>query len=134
MALTLSNSISGTFEPSESSGFFVYALSRDADHMLSFAKVSAAGTEIGEFYRTDGTMVPEFGDGIDYGCYDAGIGKTSVIRNDIATEKKYLDDPNDKYQQIRFDRRNLYYYIDDDGFFVIRFNGPDYDYSTIGPK
>ena len=62
------------------------------------------------------------------------VGKTSVIRNDIATEKKLLDDPNDKYQQIRFDRRNLYYYIDDDGFFVIRFNGPDYAYNTIGPK
>ena len=33
-----------------------------------------------------------------------------------------------------FDRRNLYYYIDDDGYFVIRFNGPDYDYNTVGPK
>jgi len=134
MALTLSNSISGEFLPSESSGFFVYALRRDADHMLYFAKVSAAGTELGEFYRADGTGVPEFGDGIDYGTYDVGVGKTSEIRNDIATDKKFLDDPNDKYQQIRFDRRNLYYYIDDDGFFVIRFNGPDYDYNSIGPK
>ena len=134
MALTLSNSISGEFIPSESSGFFVYALRRDENHMLHFAKVSAAGTEVGEFYRSDGTGVPEFGDGIDYGTYDVGVGKTSVIRNDIATVKKALDDPNDKYQQIRFDRRNLYYYIDDDGFFVIRFNGPDYDYNSIGPK
>jgi len=134
MALTLSNSISGEFIPSESSGFFVYALRRDENSMLHFAKVSAAGTEVGEFYRNDGTGVPEFGDGIDYGTYDVGVGKTSVIRNDIATVKKALDDPNDKYQQIRFDRRNLYYYIDEDGFFVIRFNGPDYDYNTIGPK
>jgi hypothetical protein len=134
MALTLSNSISGEFLPSESSGFFVYALRRDAEYMLYFAKVSAAGTELGEFYRADGTGVPEFGDGIDYGTYDVGVGKTSEIRNDIATDKKFLDDPNDKYQQIRFDRRNLYYYIDDDGFFVIRFNGPDYDYNSIGPK
>ena len=103
MALTLSNSISGTFEPSESSGFFVYALRRDDNDMLYFSKVSADSTEVGVFYRTNGTMVPEFGDGIDYGCYDVGVGKTSVIRNDIATEKKYVDDPNDKYQQIRFD-------------------------------
>ena len=65
-----------------------------------------------------------------------GLDWSSVanLTGDIATVKKTVDDPNDKYQQIRFDRRNLYYYIDDDGFFVIRFNGPDYDYSTIGPK
>ena len=111
MALTLSNSISGNFDPSESSGFFVYALRRDADDMLHFSKVSAASTELGEFYRNDGTAIPEFGDGLDYGCYDVGVGKTSIIRNDIATVKKTVDDPNDKYQQIRFDRRNLYYYI-----------------------
>jgi len=49
MALTLSNSISGQFDPSESSGFFVYALRRDADDMLLFSKVSAASTELGEF-------------------------------------------------------------------------------------
>ena len=134
MALTLSNSISGEFVPSESSGFFTYALRRDAEHMLYFSKVSAASTELGEFYRNDGTAIPEFGDGLDYGCYDVGVVKTSVIRNDVATDKKALDDPNDKYQQIRFDRRNLYYYIDDDGFFVIRFNGPDYNYTSIGPK
>ena len=29
---------------------------------------------------------------------------------------------------------NVYYYIDDDGYFVIRFNGPDYSYNTVGPK
>ena len=103
MALTLSNSISGQFDPSESSGFFVYALRRDAEGMLLFSKVSAASTELGEFYRNDGTAIPEFGDGLDYGCYDVGVGKTSIIRNDIATEKKLVDDPNDKYQQIRFD-------------------------------
>ena len=33
--------------------------------------------------------ISEFGDGIDYGTYDVGVGKTSVIRNDIATEKKF---------------------------------------------
>ncbi len=87
MALTLSNSISGEFLPSESSGFFVYALRRDADNMLHFSKVSAASTELGEFYRTNGTSIPEFGDGVDYGCYDVGVGKTSAIRNDIATDK-----------------------------------------------
>ena len=58
-------------------------------------------TELGEFYRNDGTAIPEFGDGLDYGCYDVGVGKTSIIRNDIATEKKLVDDPNDKYQQIQ---------------------------------
>ena len=51
--------------------------------MLYFSKVSAASTELGEFYRNDGTAIPEFGDGIDYGTYDVGVGKTSVIRNDI---------------------------------------------------
>lgn len=75
MALTLSNSISGEFLPSESSGFFVYALRRDAENMLYFSKVSAASTELGEFYRANGTAIPEFGDGIDYGYMTLALEK-----------------------------------------------------------
>jgi len=40
---------------------------------------------------------------------------------------------SDKYQQYRFDFRNINYFIDDDGYFVARVSGT-YDYNTEGPK
>ena len=43
------------------------------------------------------------------------------------------NDPDDKYQQFRFDFRRLTYFIDDDGYLVARLN-KDYDHTTNGPK
>ena len=48
-------------------------------------------TELGEFYRNTELVFLNLVTVI--GTYDVGVGKTSVIRNDIA-EKKALDDPN----------------------------------------
>ena len=53
MALTLSNQ---HYQPKDSKGYFVYALRRDADHMLHLTKVSTASTtETFEPFRLDGT-------------------------------------------------------------------------------
>jgi hypothetical protein len=108
MALTLSNA---HFQPQDSTGYYVYALRRDADDMLFFTKVSTASTtETFDPFRLDGTQVEEFGD------YDDYVEET--------TEQKQLaNNPQDKYQQIRFDRRNLFYYLDADGYLVLQVNG-----------
>lgn len=121
MALTLSGSYSSSF--SESNGYYVYALRRDEDDMLWLTKVSAASTtetSLDLHYRKDGSQIDEVSDYQDY-----------VLET---TEQKSLTNhPQDKYQQIRFDRRNLNYFIDNDGYFNIQVNGT-YDYTTIGPK
>jgi hypothetical protein len=108
MALTLSNA---HFQPKDSTGYYVYALRRDANDMLFFSKVSTASTsETLDPHRLDGTQVEEFGDYNDY------VEET--------TEQKALaNNPQDKYQQIRFDRRNLFYYLDTDGYLVLQVNG-----------
>ena len=43
--------------------------------------------------------------------------------------KQYSNDPDDKYQQFRFDFRRLTYFIDDDGYLVARLN-KEYDHTT----
>jgi hypothetical protein len=104
----------------QSNDFIVHALRRDADGMLRYTKVGSGSTEIGDFYRTNGTQYPGFLDGVDY------VDETTE-------DKSYKNDTFDKYQQYRFDFRNLNYYVDDDGYFVARINGT-YDYTTEGPK
>ena len=108
MAISLSNA---HFSPQHSTGYFVYALRRDEDDMLHLTKVSTASTtETFDPFRLDGTQVEEFGD------YDDYVEET--------TEQKQLaNNPQDKYQQIRFDRRNLFYYLDTDGYLVLQVNG-----------
>ena len=115
MAISLSNA---HFSPQDSTGYFVYALRRDDDDMLHFTKVSTASTtETFDPFRLDGTQVEEFGD------YDDYVEET--------TEQKALaNNSQDKYQQIRFDRRNLNYFLDTDGYLVLQGNGT---HSYSGP-
>ena len=115
MAISLSNA---HFSPQDSTGYFVYALRRDDDDMLHFTKVSTASTtETFDPFRLDGTQVEEFGD------YDDYVEET--------TEQKALaNNSQDKYQQIRFDRRNLNYFLDTDGYLVLQVNGT---HSNSGP-
>ena len=55
-------------------------------------------------------------DHLAFGDYDDYVEET--------TEQKQLaNNPQDKYQQIRFDRRNLFYYLDTDGYLVLQVNG-----------
>lgn len=122
MGLSLSGSSGSPL--SDSNGYYVYALRRDDDDMLWLTKVSAASTtETGAAdiaFRLDGTQ------NIDVSDYNDYVEETTA-------EKSYTNHPQDKYQQIRFDKRNLNYFIDSDGYFVLKVN-ETYDYNTIGPK
>tara|TARA_B100000085_G_scaffold72142_1_gene64632 strand:+ start:779 stop:1174 length:396 start_codon:yes stop_codon:yes gene_type:complete len=104
---------------SESNQFFVHALRRDSDGMLHYTKVKTTDTAVMDFHRTDGTPYPDFLDGVDY-------------LDETTEEKTHTNHSADKYQQYRFDLRRISYFIDDDGYFVVRFG--DYDYATEGPK
>ena len=118
--MNLSRMDNSTKSVAESNDFIVHALRRDEDGMLRYTKVGAGSTEIGDIYRTDGTQYPGFLDCIDY------VEETTE-------DKSYKNNPHDKYQQYRFDFRNLNYFIDDDGYLVARING-SYDHVTQGPK
>ena len=108
MALTLSNA---HFQPEDSKGYYVYALRRDEDHMLHLTKVSTASTtETFDPFRTDGRQVEQFGDYEDY-----------VL--ETTPEKSFTNHPQDKYQQFRFDSRNLNYFLDENGYFILKVTG-----------
>ena len=104
----------------QSNDFTVHALRRDADGMLHYTKAKSTDTDVFDFHRTDGEEYTDFLQGTDYVTANAGA-------------KALTNDPDDKYQQFRFDFRNLTYYIDDDGYFVARLN-KTYDHTTNGPK
>lgn len=102
--------------------FFIHALDRDEKGMLTYTKIrSIDPTEIADFTRKDGTPYLD----IATGLYD--------YVEETTEEKSLYNSPQDRYQQFRFDDRKLSYFIDDDGYFVLRFN-EDYDYTTQGPK
>tara|TARA_Y100001968_G_scaffold66481_1_gene57347 strand:- start:48 stop:413 length:366 start_codon:yes stop_codon:yes gene_type:complete len=121
MALHLSSS-SGTVGQTvaQSNDFTVHALRRDKDGMLHYTKARSTEDAVFDFHRTDGEEYPDFLQGTEYVTADAG-------------DKKYSNDVDDKYQQFRFDFRNLTYFIDDDGYLVGRLN-KTYDHTTNGPK
>jgi hypothetical protein len=121
MAIHLSRVLNtGEKSVSQSNDFYVHALKRDSEGMLYYTKVGSSSTELADFHRTDGTQYPDFLDGINY------VDETTE-------EKSYVNHPADKYQQYKFEFRNVNYYIDDEGYFVARINS-GYDYNTQGPK
>ena len=105
---------------SQSNDFTVHALRRDADGMLYYTKARATEDAVFDFHRTDGEEYTDFLQGTEYVTANAGA-------------KALSNDPDDKYQQFRFDFRNLTYFIDDSGYLVARLN-KTYDYTTNGPK
>ena len=127
MTMFLSGSMTSSSGDSGGSGklfsqhndFHIHALRRDEDGMLIYTKVRTTDDDVFDFHRTDGTPYPDFFDGIDY------VEETTE-------EKSYTNHPADKYQQYRFDFRRVSYFIDDDGYLVVRFG--DYDHATEGPK
>ena len=121
MALHLSSS-SGALNQSvaQANDFTVHALRRDADGMLWYTKARSTEDAVFDFHRVDGEAYEDFLQGTEYVTADAGA-------------KKLSNDPDDKYQQFRFDFRNLTYFIDDDGYLVARLN-KTYDHTTNGPK
>jgi hypothetical protein len=114
------NSTTGGKSVSQSNSFFVHALRRDSSGMLYYTLVNASSDELVDFHRTDGTQYPGFLDGVDY------VEETTE-------EKSFTNHPADKYQQYRFEFRNINYFIDNDGYLVARISGK-YDYNTEGPK
>ena len=115
MSLSLSN-LSGSI--ANSANYFIYALRRDSNDMLYLTKINSASDETAiDLHRTDGTQIPGVTEGQDY------VEETTA-------EKQALNNPADKYQQIRFDRRNVNYYLDSEGYFVLQVNG---NHSYSGP-
>ena len=107
----------------QSNDFTVHALRRDESGMLHYSKARSTEDNSAtpfDYHRMDGTQYDDFLQGTEYVTADAGA-------------KKLTNDPDDKYQQFRFDFRNLTYYIDDEGYLVARLN-KTYDHTTNGPK
>jgi len=120
MALHLSSS-SGTVGQTvaQANDFTVHALRRDADGMLWYTTGRSTEDAVFDFHRLDGEEYTDFLQGTEY---------VEQVGN-----KALSNDPDDKYQQFRFDFRNLTYFIDDNGYFVGRLN-KTYDHTTNGPK
>ena len=104
-----------------SNDFTVHALRRDKDGMLYYTVAGSTEDAVFDFHRTDGEGYLDFLQGQEY------IEATPNVA------KEYTNDPDDKYQQFRFDFRRLTYFIDDDGYLVARLN-KEYDHTTQGPK
>jgi len=123
MALYLSASTGETQQKvSHSNDFTVHALRRDVDGMLHYTNArSTEDPATYDFHRTDGEEYTDFTQGTEYVEATSGVPRA------------YSNDTDDKYQQFRFDFRNLTYFIDDDGYLVARLN-KTYDHTTNGPK
>ena len=121
MSLYLSASTAATSQVvAQSNDFTVHALRRDKDGMLYYTVARSTEDAVFDFHRLDGEGYEDFLQGTEYVTADAGA-------------KKLSNDPDDKYQQFRFDFRNILYFIDDEGYLVARLN-KTYDYTTNGPK
>jgi len=101
--------------------FTIHALSRDDDGMLNYTKIRSIDDDVVTFHRKDGTPY-----------LDIATGMTDYVE-ETTESKSYTNHPQDQYQQYRFDSRKVTYYIDDNGYFCVRFN-ESYDYTTEGPK
>ena len=120
MALYLSASTAVVGQTvAQSNDFTVHALRRDADGMLWYTTARSTTDAVFDFHRTDGEEYTDFLQGTEY---------VEQVGN-----RALSNDPDDKYQQFRFDFRNLTYFIDDNGYFVGRLN-KTYDHTTNGPK
>ena len=105
----------------QSNDFTVHALRRDKDGMLYYTNARSTEDVVYDFHRTDGEEYKDFLQGEEY------------IDATPNAAREYSNDPDDKYQQFRFDFRHLTYFIDSDGYLVARLN-KTYDHNTNGPK
>ena len=122
MSLYLSASTAASSQiVAQSNDFTVHALRRDKDGTLYYTVARSTEDAVFDFHRTDGEEYTDFLQGVEY--LDATQG----------APRAYTNDPDDKYQQFRFDFRRLTYFIDDDGYLVARLN-KSYDHNSQGPK
>ena len=120
MALYLSSNAATGRAVDQANDFTVHALRREKDGMLHYTNAKSTEDVVFDFHRTDGGEYEDFLGGGDYVATPSGV-------------KTYHTHDADKYQQYRFDFRNLTYFIDDEGYLVARLN-KDYDHNTNGPK
>jgi hypothetical protein len=122
--------------------FALHGLDRDADGLLSYTKILWDGTDAvtvnfnGGFafngledmmsgVLPSGTLINTLQDGYKEGAADAA-------GDDAVTAAPKAHETNAEfraYQQVRFDKNALTYFINGDGMLVARYNGPAYDYS-----
>jgi len=122
MSLYLSSSSAAVNQTvAQSNDFTVHALRRDKDGMLYYTVARSTEDAVFDFHRTNGEEYPDFLQGEEY------LDATPNVA------KQYSNDPDDKYQQFRFDFRRLTYFIDDNGYLVARLN-KSYDHNSQGPK
>lgn len=88
---------------------YFYALRRTDEGDLYFARVNQLSREDSIQINNDGTADGNFED------FEVGI---DFFEGRDVTHELVFDNLN--YEQLRWDNRNLYYYIDDDGQLVVR--------------
>jgi hypothetical protein len=96
---------------------YFYGLRRDPDGYLHFAKVDQLDV-------SDGIQINNVGDEPSQDYPGFSPGQDFFEGRDTFHNLVYR---NLNYEQFRWDDRNIYYYINDDGEFVVRIN-QSYDY------
>ncbi len=97
---------------------YFYALRRDDDGQIFIAKVDVASpTDNIQINKPGGTSdnYPDFQDGADF--FEGRNPNHNLVYENL------------NFEQMRWDDKNIYYFINDEGEFVLRINTP-YTYAT----
>ena len=97
---------------------YFYALRRDDDGQLFIAKVDIASpTDSVAINKPGGTVdnFPDFQDGADF--FEGRNPNHTLVYENL------------KFEQMRWDDKNIYYFVNEEGEFVLRINTP-YTYPT----
>ena len=97
---------------------YFYALRRDDDGQMFIAKVDVASpTDAVAINKPGGTVdnFPDFQDGADF--FEGRTPNHNLVYDNL------------NFEQMRWDDKNIYYFINDEGEFVLRINTP-YTYAT----
>ena len=97
---------------------YFYALRRDDDGQMFIAKVDVASpTDAVAINKPGGTVdnFPDFQDGADF--FEGRNPNHNLVYDNL------------NFEQMRWDDKNIYYFINDEGEFVLRINTP-YTYTS----
>jgi len=111
--------------------FAMHALDRDANGLLKYTKVKWDSNEEVELANGEGIFV----NGLEQllnGKLDDGTPMNAVQEGYVepAREQWQTQSVNRKYEQTRFDNNKLFYFINNRGYLVARYNK---DYTHTGP-
>jgi len=107
----------------------MHALKRDEDGLLTYTKVKWDSDEEIAMTTGDGfafTGVEEFVEGINID----GVVANAVQFGTDSEGSQLTNYQHKNYEQVRFDNQKLFYFINDQGFLVARYQR---DYSHSGP-